>query len=81
MKSHKEESAESKKPLDGASARYEFTYKSELEDIPKPKAGAWGMYIMPDTFSFRVTITTEDWLYDLDIDGYFGFVFPYDEVA
>lgn len=73
MKAHKEESAELKKPLEGAIARYEFTYQGGLEDIPKPKSGAWGMNIMPDMFAFRVTITTKDWLYDLDI--------PYDDIS
>lgn len=73
MKAHKAESEELKKPLDGAIARYEFTYQGGLEDIPKPKAGAWGMNIMPDMFSFRVTITTKDWLYNLDI--------PYDDIS
>lgn len=73
MKAHKAESAELQKPLEGAIARYEFTYQGGLEDVPKPKAGAWGMNIMPDMFSFRVTITTKDWLYDLDI--------PYDTIT
>ena len=73
MKAYKEESAELKKPLEGAIARYEFTYQGGLEDIPKAKAGAWGMNIMPDRFAFRVTITTKDWLYDLDI--------PYDRIS
>lgn len=73
VKAHQEESAELKKPLEGAIARYEFTYHGGLEDVPKPKAGAWGMNIMPDMFSFRVTITTKDWLYDLDI--------PYDTIS
>lgn len=72
MKAHNEESKELKKPLEGAIARYEFTYVGGLDDIPKAKAGAWGMNIMPDMFSFRVTITTKDWLYDLDI--------PYDSI-
>jgi hypothetical protein len=73
MKAHKEEVNELKKPLDGAIARYEFTYQGGLEDVPKPKSGAWGMNIMPDMFAFRVTITTKDWLYNLDI--------PYDDVT
>ena len=73
MKAHKEKSEELKKPLEGSIARYEFTYQGGLEDIAKPKAGAWGMNIMPDMFSFRVTITTVDWLYDLDI--------PYDDIT
>jgi len=73
MKAHKAESDELKKPLEGAIARYEFTYQGGMEDIPKPKAGAWGMNIMSDMFSFRVTITTKDWLYNLDI--------PYDDIS
>lgn len=73
MKAHNEESKELKKPLDGAIARYEFTYVGGLDDIPKAKSGAWGMNIMPDRFAFRVTITTKDWLYDLDI--------PYDDIT
>lgn len=67
MKAQKEESNELKKPLEGAIARYEFTYQGGLEDIPKPKSGAWGMNIMQDMFAFRVTKTTKDWLYNLDI--------------
>ncbi len=38
-----------------------------MDDIPKAKAGAWGMNVMPDRFAFRVTSTTKNWLYDLDI--------------
>ena len=73
IKAHNEEAKELKKPLDGAIARYEFTYVGGLTDIPKAKAGAWGMNIMPDKFAFRVTMTTKDWLYDLDI--------PYDDIT
>jgi len=73
MKAHNEEAKELKKPLEGSIARYEFTYVGGLEDISKAKAGAWGMNIMPDMFSFRVTITTKDWLYDLDI--------PYESIS
>lgn len=73
MKARSEAAKELKKPLEGAIARYEFTYKSGLDDIPKARSGAWGMNIMPDMFSFRVTITTRDWLYDLDI--------PYDSIS
>lgn len=39
MKAYKEESAELKKPLEGAIARYEFTYQGGLEDIPKAHHG------------------------------------------
>lgn len=67
LKAHNEEAKELKKTLDGAIARYEFSYVGGLSDVPKAKAGAWGMNIMPDRFAFRVTITTKDWLYDLDI--------------
>lgn len=73
MKEGKAEMDELKKPLDGAIIRYEFTYRSGLDDIPKAKSGAWGMNIMPDRFAFRITYTTKDWLYDLDI--------PYDDVT
>ena len=31
------------------------------------------MNIMPDRFAFRVTMTTKDWLYNLDI--------PYDDIT
>lgn len=67
LKAHNEEAKELKKTIDGAIARYEFSYVGGLSDVPKAKAGAWGMNIMPDRFAFRVTITTKDWLYDLDI--------------
>lgn len=67
IKASNAEAKELKKPLEGALARYEFTYKGGLEDIPKAKSGAWGMNIMPDRFAFRVTSTTKDWLYDYDI--------------
>lgn len=73
MKAYNEEAKELKKPLEGAIIRYEVTYKGGLEDIPKIKSGAWGMNVMPDMFSFRVTTTTKDWLYDLDI--------PYDSIS
>lgn len=73
LKSYKDESAELKKSLEGAIARYEFTYLGGLEDVAKAKSGAWGLNIMSDMFSFRVTMTTKDWLYDLDI--------PYDCVS
>ena len=62
-----EEAKELKKPLEGAIARYEFTYVGGLEDITEKKTGAWGMNIMPDRFAFKVTSTTKSWLYDLDI--------------
>lgn len=67
IKANNEEAKELKKPLEGAIERYEFTYVGGLPDIPKAKAGAWGMNIMPDMFAFRVTNTTKDWLYNLDI--------------
>ncbi len=67
IKANTDAAKELKKPLEGAICRYEFTYKSGLDDIPKAKSGAWGMNVMPDMFAFRVTSTTKDWLYDLDI--------------
>lgn len=67
------EAKELKKTLEGAIARYEFTYVGGLEDIPNRKYGAWGMNIMPDRFAFRVTSATKNWLYDLDI--------PYDKIS
>lgn len=67
IKANNEEAKELKKPLEGAIERYEFTYVGGLPDVPKAKAGAWGMNIMPDMFAFRVTQTTKDWLYNLDI--------------
>lgn len=73
IKANNEEAKELKKPLEGAIERYEFTYVGGLPDIPKAKAGAWGMNIMPDMFAFRVTNTTKDWLYNLDI--------PYDDIT
>ena len=62
-----------RQPLEGAIIRYEFTYVGGLPDIPKRKVGAWGMNVMRDRFAFRVTNTTKDWLYDLDI--------PYDDIT
>lgn len=73
IKASNEEAKELKKPLEGAIERYEFTYVSGLDDIPKAKVGAWGMNVMPDMFAFRVTSTTKDWLYNLDI--------PYDDIT
>lgn len=67
MKAYKEETNALKAPLEGAYIRYEVTYVGGLEDIPKRKAGAIGMNVMPDRFAFRVTITTKDWFYDFDI--------------
>lgn len=67
MKAYKEETNALKAPLEGAYIRYEVTYVGGLEDIPKRKAGAIGMNVMPDKFAFRVTITTKDWFYDFDI--------------
>ncbi len=67
IKANNEESKKLKQPLEGALIRYEFTYVGGLDDIPKAKAGAWGMNVMPDRFAFRVTSTTKNWLYDLDI--------------
>lgn len=67
MKARNEESKELKKPLDGAIERYEVTYVSGLPDIPKRKAGAIGLNIMPECFSFRATITTKEWFADYDI--------------
>ncbi|MGN0169859.1 MAG: SHOCT domain-containing protein [Lachnospiraceae bacterium] len=73
VKAQHGEYKELKKALDGALARYEFTYVGGLDDIPKAKAGAWGMNVMEDRFAFRVTLSTKDWLYDLDI--------PYSEIT
>lgn len=73
IKASNEEAKELKKPLEGAIARYEFTYIGGLDDIPKAKSGAWGMNVMSEMFSFRVTSTTKDWLYDMDI--------PYDDIT
>lgn len=73
IKASNAEAKELKKPLEGALERYEFTYISGLDDIPKAKAGAWGMNVMKDMFSFRVTSGTKSWLYDLDI--------PYDDIT
>lgn len=67
IKDYNEEAKKLKQPLEGALVRYEFTYVGGLDDIPKAKSGAWGMNVMPDRFAFRVTVTTKDWLYDLDI--------------
>ncbi|MGN0449727.1 MAG: SHOCT domain-containing protein [Ruminococcus sp.] len=67
MKARNEESKELKKPLDSAIERYEVTYVSGLPDIPKRKAGAIGLNIMPECFSFRATITTKEWFADYDI--------------
>lgn len=67
VKGYMSESKEAKKPLEGAIIRYEFSYIGGLDDIEKAKAGAWGMNIMSDRFAFRVTKTTENWLYDMDI--------------
>lgn len=73
MKARNEESKELKKPLDGAIERYEVTYVSGLPDIPKRKAGAIGLNIMPECFSFRSTITTKEWFPDYDI--------PYNKIS
>ncbi len=73
LKNNNQEAKELKKPLEGAICRYEFTYISGLEDIPKAKIGAWGMNVMSDRFAFRVTSTTKDWLYNLDI--------PYNDIS
>lgn len=67
IKANNEESKKLKQPLEGALIRYEFTYVGGLDDIPKAKSGAWGMNVMPDRFAFRVTSTTKNWLYDLDV--------------
>lgn len=73
MKARNEESKELKKPLDGAIERYEVTYVSGLPNIPKRKAGAIGLNIMPECFSFRSTITTKEWFPDYDI--------PYNKIS
>lgn len=73
MKARNEESKELKKPLDGAIERYEVTYVSGLPDIPKRRAGAIGLNIMPECFSFRSTITTKEWFPDYDI--------PYNKIS
>ena len=57
----------------GAYIRYEVTYISGVESIPKAKSGAIGLNVMPDMFSFRVTYTTKDWFTDIDI--------PYDNIT
>lgn len=73
MKAHSEESKEMKKPLEGAIERYEVTYVSGLPEIPKRKAGAIGLNVMPECFSFRPTMGSKDWFSDYDI--------PYDKIS
>lgn len=73
MKARNEESKELKKALDGAIERYEVTYVSGLPEIPKRKSGAIGLNVMPDSFSFRPTITTKEWFSDYDI--------PYNKIS
>lgn len=67
IKSYNEEAKELSKPLDGALIRYEVTYVGGLDSVAKAKSGAWGMNVMPDGLLFRVTMTTKDWLTNLDI--------------
>lgn len=73
IKEQREESNALKQPLEGAYIRYEVTYISGVESIPKAKAGAIGLNVMPDMFSFRVTLGTKDWFTDMDI--------PYDSIT
>ena len=73
IKEQKKESNALKQPLEGAYIRYEVTYISGVDSIPKAKAGAIGLNVMPDRFSFRVTFGTKDWFTDMDI--------PYDSIT
>lgn len=73
IKEQREESNALKQPLEGAYIRYEVTYISGVESIPKAKAGAIGLNVMPDMFCFRVTLGTKDWFTDMDI--------PYDSIT
>ena len=62
-----------RQPVEGAYIRYEVTYISGVDSIPKAKAGAIGLNIMPDRFAFRITYTSKDWFTDMDI--------PYDQIT
>lgn len=73
IKEQKEESNALKQPVEGAYIRYEVTYISGVDPIPKAKAGAIGLNIMPDRFAFRITYTSKDWFTDMDI--------PYDQIT
>ena len=73
IKEQKEESNALKKPLEGAYIRYEVSYISGVDSIPKAKVGAIGLNIMPDRFAFRITYTSKDWFTDMDI--------PYDQIT
>lgn len=73
IKEQKEESNALKQPVEGAYIRYEVTYISGVDSIPKAKAGAIGLNIMPDRFAFRITYTSKDWFTDMDI--------PYDQIT
>lgn len=73
IKEQKEESNALKQPVEGAYIRYEVTYISGVDSVPKAKAGAIGLNIMPDRFAFRITYTSKDWFTDMDI--------PYDQIT
>ena len=73
IKEQKEESNALKQPVEGAYIRYEVAYISGVDSIPKAKAGAIGLNIMPDRFAFRITYTSKDWFTDMDI--------PYDQIT
>lgn len=73
IKEQKEESNALKQPLEGAIIRYEVSYISGVDSIPKAKVGAIGLNVMPDRFAFRVTYTSKDWFTDMDI--------PYDWIT
>lgn len=73
IKEQKEESNALKQPVEGAYIRYEVTYISGVDSIPKAKAGSIGLNIMPDRFAFRITYTSKDWFTDMDI--------PYDQIT
>lgn len=73
MKEQKAESDALKQPLEGAIIRYEVTYIGGVDSIAKAKAGAIGLNVMPDMFSFRYTYGTKDWFPNMDI--------PYDSIT
>ena len=73
IKEQKEESNALKQPLEGAYIRYEVSYISGVDSIPKAKVGAIGLNIMPDRFAFRITYSSKDWFTDMDI--------PYDQIT
>lgn len=67
IKTHSEEAKKSKQAVEGAVARYGFTYNGGLAKYPKKKVGEIGLNVMEDRFYLKPSNTADDWFEEMTI--------------